>query len=149
MIATFERDYGVNIYNIYGSNEGIALISSPASTPDPQERAVMFPRSGSQHKRWTGALHETVRSTVVDPETGDELTGLGDRGELCFSGPTVFDGYLNSNRDDVFTPDGFFRTGDLVEICGTDGAFYRIAGRLKDIINRGGMKISPAELDTL
>lgn len=149
MIATFERDYGVNIYNIYGSNEGIALISSPASTPDPQERAVMFPRSGSQHKRWTGPLHETVRSTVVDPETGDELTGLGDRGELCFSGPTVFDGYLNSNRDDVFTPDGFFRTGDLVEICGTDGAFYRIAGRLKDIINRGGMKISPAELDTL
>ena len=149
MIATFERDYGVNIYNIYGSNEGIALISSPAAIPDPEERAAMFPRSGTGHTRWTGPLHETVRSTVVDPETGNELTQKGDRGELCFSGPTVFDGYLNSSRDDLFTSQGFFRTGDVVEICGGDSAFYRIAGRLKDIINRGGMKISPAELDTL
>jgi len=50
---------------------------------------------------------------------------------------------------DVFTEDGYFRTGDLVEICGEKGEFYRIAGRIKDIINRGRMKISPAELDTV
>ena len=36
-----------------------------------------------------------------------------------------------------------------MEISGDQGEFYRIAGRLKDIINRGGMKISPIELDAL
>ena len=149
MIATFENDYGVNIYNIYGSNEGIALISGPDAIPSPQHRAALFPRSGAKNTNWSGPLHEAVQSMVVDPETGSELTAVGDRGELCFSGPTVFDGYLNSDAAEVFTSEGFFRTGDLVEICGEAGEFYRIAGRLKDIINRGGMKISPAELDAL
>ena len=41
------------------------------------------------------------------------------------------------------------RTGDLVEICGEPANYYRIVGRCKDIINRGGMKISPSEIDTL
>ena len=45
-----------------------------------------------------------------------------------------------------FTDDGFFRTGDRVEICG-HRVTTRIVGPLQDIINRGGMKISPAELD--
>ncbi|MGH8285896.1 MAG: AMP-binding enzyme, partial [Steroidobacteraceae bacterium] len=46
---------------------------------------------------------------------------------------------------------GFFRSGDLFEIAG-DGEhrrFYRFVGRAKDVIIRGGMKISPAELDAL
>jgi non-ribosomal peptide synthetase component E (peptide arylation enzyme) len=61
----------------------------------------------------------------------------------------VFDGYLGAKDDAVFTQDGFFRTGDLVDITGDQGEYYRIAGRLKDIINRGGMKISPSEIDAL
>lgn len=149
MIATFEDDYGVKIYNIYGSNEGIALISSPAAIPDPKQRAGLFPRSGGHDSSWQGETHRSVQSKVIDIDTGDELLHEGARGELCFSGPTVFDGYLGMDADEVFTADGFFRTGDLVEICGSDRQFYRIAGRLKDIINRGGMKISPAEIDTL
>lgn len=149
MISTFESDYGVKIYNIYGSNEGIALISAPQAIPDPKQRAGLFPRSGGRDAPWVGEMHESVRSKVIDIESGDELVEEGARGELCFSGPTVFDGYLGMNTADVFTPDGFFRTGDLVEICGAGREFYRIAGRLKDIINRGGMKISPAELDAL
>ena len=64
-------------------------------------------------------------------------------------GPTVFDGYLGSGNENVFTSDGWFRTGDLVEICGEPPNYYRIVGRCKDIINRGGMKISPAEIDVL
>lgn len=149
MIATFEDDYGVEIYNIYGSNEGIALISAPSAIPDPKQRAGLFPRSGGRDTSWEGEIHRSVQSKVIDIDTGEELLHEGARGELCFSGPTVFDGYLGMNADEVFTADGFFRTGDLVEICGADRQFYRIAGRLKDIINRGGMKISPAEIDTL
>ncbi len=149
MIATFEQDYGVDIINIYGSNEGIALISSRDTIADPKLRAGLFPRSGGTHSPWRGELHDRVQSKVIDVDTGQELLAPESRGELCFSGATVFDGYLHSDRSDVFTDDGFFRTGDLVDICGDNGEFYRIAGRLKDIINRGGMKISPSELDTL
>ena len=62
---------------------------------------------------------------------------------------SLVDGYLGYTGDDIFTEDGYFRTGDLVEICGDPPRYYRIAGRCKDIINRGGMKISPSEIDTL
>lgn len=149
MISTFEGDYGVRIYNIYGSNEGIALISAPDVIPDPKQRAALFPRSGGRGAPWQGEIHTSVQSKVIDVDSGEEVWGEGARGELCFSGPTVFDGYLGMESTDIFTSDGFFRTGDLVEICGGEAEFYRIAGRLKDIINRGGMKISPAEIDTL
>lgn len=149
MIATFEGDYGVSIFNIYGSNEGIALISSPDAIPDPELRAGLFPRSGGSGVPWRGQNHQSVQSKVIDVDTGVELLNIGERGELCFAGPTVFDGYLETDREGLFTEDGFFRTGDLVEISGDEGEFYRIAGRLKDIINRGGMKISPIELDAL
>ncbi len=138
MIEIFSRDFAKEVVNFYGSNEGISLFATPESAPDPQVRASMFPRPPA------GALIETK---VADTQSGDELVDQGERGELLIAGPTVFDGYFEHDNIDVFSDDGFFRTGDLVEICGQDGDFYRIVGRCKDIINRGGMKISPVELD--
>lgn len=138
MIETFSRDFGKEIVNFYGSNEGIALFSTPETAQQPEVRATMFPRP---------ATNSSITTRVADPVTGAEITTAGDRGELLISGATVFDGYFEHDNEDVFSPDGYFRTGDLVEICGEDGNYYRIVGRCKDIINRGGMKISPAELD--
>jgi cyclohexanecarboxylate-CoA ligase len=138
MIETFGKDFGVDVVNIYGSNEGIALYSTPETAPDPEVRAAMFPRPRAD---------DVLKAKVADPDTGREITGSGERGELLVSGATVIDGYFDHDNKDVFSEDGYFRTGDLVEICGENGEFYRIAGRCKDIINRGGMKISPTELD--
>lgn len=138
MIETFDRDYQKAIVNFYGSNEGISLFSTPEDAPEPDVRASMF------RKPEPGALLETK---VADPVSGRELGEVGDSGELLISGATVFDGYYASDNQGVFADDGYFRSGDLVEICGEDGNYYRIVGRCKDIINRGGMKISPAELD--
>ena len=137
MIETFGKDYGVEVVNIYGSNEGIALFSSPEAAPDPEVRASMFPRPAA----------ELLDIKVVDPDSGAVAVSVGDCGELLVRGPTVFDGYFDHDNKDVFSADGYFRTGDLVELCGENSDFYRIVGRCKDIINRGGMKISPAELD--
>ena len=138
MIDTFSREYGVEVVNFYGSNEGISLFATPETAPEPEVRAAMFPRPPA------GAA---IATRVADPDTGAEVTGLGERGELLISGATVFDGYLDADNSEVFSEDGFFRTGDLVELCGEGGNYYRIVGRCKDIINRGGMKISPAEID--
>ena len=145
----FGERYGKEIVNFYGSNEGISLFSTPETATEPEVRAAMFPRMGCEGMPWEGITHETVRTRVVKVDSEEEITAPGEPGELLFAGATVFDGYLGRSNEDVFTSDGWFRTGDLVEICGEPPNYYRIVGRCKDIINRGGMKISPSEIDIL
>lgn len=149
MIEVIEGQHGKAIINFYGSNEGISLFSTPDSAPDPERRARMFPRLGASNTSWKGAPFDSITTRVIDPNTEEEILEPGVPGELCIAGPAVFDGYLKHDGQGVFTKDGLFRTGDLVEICGDPPDYYRIVGRCKDIINRGGMKISPAELDAL
>jgi cyclohexanecarboxylate-CoA ligase len=138
MIEIFSRDFGKEVINFYGSNEGISLFSTPATAPEPEVRATMFPRPSPGGR---------MLIKVVDLDTGQEITEREQSGELLINGATVFDGYFGASHEDVFSEDGYFRTGDLVEICGENADYYRIVGRCKDIINRGGMKISPVELD--
>jgi cyclohexanecarboxylate-CoA ligase len=72
-----------------------------------------------------------------------------EEGELQVRGCSVFDGYLG-NADataDAFTADGWFRTGDLARMT-ADGNIS-ITGRLKDVINRGGVKFNPADIEAL
>jgi len=149
MIETFAEKYGKDVLNFYGSNEGISLFCTPRHGSDATQRATMFPRVGAGIDSWDSEVNSMVFSKVVDVETGEEITETGRVGELLFDGATVFDGYLGTDNSEVFTDDGFFRTGDLVELCGEPPNFYQIAGRCKDIINRGGMKISPMEIDIL
>ena len=71
----------------------------------------------------------------------------GEEGELVMRGPGVFIGYFGQQDlyDSTITDDGFFRTGDLARID-ADG-YVRITGRLKDLIIRGGVNISPAPIE--
>ena len=71
----------------------------------------------------------------------------GEEGELAMRGPGVFIGYFGQQDlyDSLITDDGFFRTGDLARID-ADG-YVRITGRLKDLIIRGGVNISPAPIE--
>ncbi len=149
MIEQFDNVYQKKIVNFYGSNEGINLFSRPEDIYDPEIRASMFPRFGSAGNNWSSSASKTIQTKIIDIETGDDITEAGVAGELVVKGPTIFDGYFGMDNVDVFTEDGFFLTGDLVEICGDEDQFYRIAGRSKDIINRGGMKLSPSEIDVL
>jgi acyl-CoA synthetase (AMP-forming)/AMP-acid ligase II len=116
---------------------------------DPEARATSFPAYGSAAADFEGYAASVTRTRVADPATGEPVSEPGVPGELLIDGAMIFDGYLDADNADVFTADGYFRTGDLVEIVGDPPKFYRIAGRCKDIINRGGMKISPAEIDVL
>ncbi|MGO8760093.1 MAG: AMP-binding protein [Terracidiphilus sp.] len=75
-----------------------------------------------------------------------EPAAPGADGEIAVRGPAVFPGYLDdpdANRAAFL--DGWFRTGDLGRLD-RDGNLF-VAGRLKEMINRGGEKVSPAEVD--
>lgn len=70
-------------------------------------------------------------------------------GELSARGPGVFAGYLKNPEENrrAFTTDGFFRTGDLARIDRSGN--ITITGRIKDVVNRGGQKISPAQVEKI
>jgi fatty-acyl-CoA synthase len=72
---------------------------------------------------------------------------LSDEDELQVRGPNVFPGYWRNPEatKEVFTSDGWFRTGDVAE-CDGEG-FYRIKGRLKDMYISGGENVYPAEVE--
>ncbi|MBT8080282.1 MAG: acyl--CoA ligase, partial [Gammaproteobacteria bacterium] len=86
-------------------------------------------------------------------QTRDVVNAAGKQGEMEIQGATVFDGYWKSPEANAecFTDDGFFRTGDVFEIVGDgeESRFYKFVGRCKDIIVRGGVNISPDEIDNL
>ncbi|MGJ0316372.1 fatty acid--CoA ligase family protein [Aliarcobacter cryaerophilus] len=65
--------------------------------------------------------------------------------ELWLRSKTQVLGYLNASMDS-FTSDGWFKTGDLVEV---DGEHIKIIGRAKEIINVGGQKVLPSELESI
>lgn len=65
--------------------------------------------------------------------------------ELWLRSKTQVLGYLNASMDS-FTSDGWFKTGDLVEF---DGEYIKIIGRAKEVINVGGQKVLPAEIESI
>jgi acyl-CoA synthetase (AMP-forming)/AMP-acid ligase II len=137
MVAGWQQR-GVEIVNIFGSNEGAAMLSTQAAVPDPEQRARFFPRPDG-----TG-----IRTRLVDIATEEEITTPGTGGELRFAGPTVFNGYLESDGSE-FDDDGYFRTGDLFEWVDEPPTLLRFVDRAKDIVIRGGMNISAAEVEGL
>lgn len=144
MVAGWQ-ERGIEIANVFGSNEGAAMLSTMAAVPDPTERARYFPvpqRPG-------------VEVRLVDLADETAITAAGTIGELRFRGITVFDGYVGSDGTDVdegvFDADGWYRTGDLFEYVAGDEPprLLKFVDRAKDIIIRGGMNISAAEVEAL
>jgi non-ribosomal peptide synthetase component E (peptide arylation enzyme) len=73
----------------------------------------------------------------------------GVEGDLQVRGHSLFEGYLDNIEATVgaFTADGWFRTGDLA--CLDAAGNLQITGRSKDVINRGGVKFNPADVEAL
>ncbi|UWD77978.1 3-phosphoshikimate 1-carboxyvinyltransferase [Curtobacterium flaccumfaciens] len=84
---------------------------------------------------------------IVD-DAGIELPA-GTEGNFELHSPTMFAGYLDRPdlTEDVFTADGWYRTGDLAKV--DEKGFLSITGRVKDVINRGGEKIPVVEIENL
>jgi len=108
------------------------------------------PFASYNHRLWyklgsIGAPIENVEMRVVDPETGGEVPA-GDSGEIVIRGPNVMLGYWNRPEATAKAiRNGWFHTGDIGRVD-EDGYFY-IVDRLKDMVNVGGLKVYPVEVE--
>jgi acyl-CoA synthetase (AMP-forming)/AMP-acid ligase II len=132
VIAELERVFGVPVVEAYGMTEAThQMASNPLSGP--RKAGTVGPSGGPEIR-------------VVD-ETGTTVP-RGKTGEIVIRGPNVMTAYENNpkaNADAFY--DGWFRTGDQGVM--DDDGYVAITGRLKEIINRGGEKISPREVDEI
>jgi acyl-CoA synthetase (AMP-forming)/AMP-acid ligase II len=153
MVSQWQRKYGIHVINMFGSNEGAALTSGPKEFPDPADRAQYFPRFGAPGYQWSSRIGGQTSSKLVDPSTRAVINEPGVPGEMAIKSPGIFPGYYKRPdlTEKVFDEDGYFYTGDLFEIAGDGDKLdrYRFVSRLKDIIVRGGFKISPQEIEAL
>lgn len=153
LIHSWKDIHGVDLINYFGSNEGATFLSDVDDVPDAQLRSLYLPRFGPKELTWHNRVGAMVESKLVDVDTGEEITEPNHPGELKIKGPGVFSGYWQAPEinEKAFDADGFFNTGDLFEIIEHEGEqrYYRVVGRLKDIIVRSGMKISPLEIEEI
>ncbi len=100
----------------------------------------------------TGISQTTSRSSTStlikfdDPNTEYKIV----KGELWLRSKSQILGYLNHEMS-RFTNDGWFKTGDLLESAGKDEGegYFRIVGRTQEIINVGGEKVTPSEIENI
>ena len=88
---------------------------------------------------------KSSNSTFMKIENLDLESKIGEN-ELWIKSKTQILGYLNSSMDS-FTKDGWFKTGDLVE--NSDDGYLKIIGRNKEVINIGGQKVLPSEVESV
>lgn len=98
-------------------------------------------------KRQPGSVGPGQGVEVVILDDAGKVLKQGDIGEVSIRGSNVTSGYANNAKAnaEAFTSEGYFRTGDQ-GFLDKDG-YLQLTGRLKELINRGGEKISPIELD--
>lgn len=126
------QDLGVSAYRAWGMTE------LPTATL-PNELDPLDARAETDGRLAPGVELRVVGSDGQTVEPGDE-------GELQLRGPEMMLGYVDASLDrSAFTPDAWFRTGDLGRLD-EDGRVL-VTGRLKDIINRGGEKFSAREIE--
>jgi acyl-CoA synthetase (AMP-forming)/AMP-acid ligase II len=126
-----ESVFGAPVLEAYGMTEASHQMSSNPLPPSPHKLGTVGPGTG-------------VRISIMDA-AGAHLP-TGQPGEVVIQGPNVIEGYENNPEanKNSFT-DGWFRTGDQ-GILDSDG-YLRLVGRIKELINRGGEKIGPPEID--
>ncbi|MDO8787956.1 MAG: AMP-binding protein [Sulfuritalea sp.] len=126
--------FGCMPQEIYGTAEGL-INMVPLDAPE----EMVLNSSGAP-------VCEDDEIKVLDDD-GNEVPD-GGIGELVTRGPYTIHGYYNApeKNAEAFTPDGFYRMGDIVR---KEGRYIFTEGRKKDLINRGGEKISCEEVENL
>ena len=131
VMAELESVFGCPVIEAYGMTEAAHQMASNPLPP---------------LKRIAGSVGLAAGPDVAIMNNDGKLLAPGETGEIVIRGPNVTQGYENNPKANMEAfAHGWFHTGDQ----GTMDAegYVRITGRLKEIINRGGEKISPREVD--
>lgn len=133
LVARLQERFGAQVINGYGLTEAPGLARS-IGDPGMVAEGWMLPTPGRD------LAVVDMQGEPVSPEV---------EGEIVTRGPHVFTGYLGDPEAtrEAFTADGWFRTGDLGIMDGR--GMLRITGRLNEVINRGGEKIAPDEVESI
>jgi len=133
VIAEVEAVFGAPLIESYGMTEATHQMAS-----NPLPPAVRKP----------GTVGIAAGPEVAIMGEDGRLLPRGETGEIVIRGPNVTTGYENNPKANAEGwRDGWFRTGDQ-GVMDADG-YISITGRLKEIINRGGEKVSPREVDEI
>lgn len=130
-MGELESKFGAPVLEAYGMTEAAHQMASNPLSPGERKPGSVGRETG-------------VKIALLD-ERGDEILN-GGKGEVAIKGPGVFSGYEeNPEANTTSFTNGWFRTGDQGYLDG-DG-YLTLVGRLKELINRGGEKIAPLEID--
>jgi acyl-CoA synthetase (AMP-forming)/AMP-acid ligase II len=137
LIKQVEKEMGVYLTSFWGASEVGPGLGTMCPYPSPLDI----------REKYIGKPAPDTRIRIVDPESHEELPD-GEIGELTLSGWHVMQGYWK-NPDETRKQiiDGWLFMGDLASR--EENGYFRIYGRTKDLINRGGYKIYPYELESL
>ena len=130
---------GVHVTQAFGMSEGLFCFTPRDASPEVRAQTLGRPISPL----------DAVK--VLAPGMDREVPA-GDMGELAARGPYTIRGYLAApeRNAEAFTEDGFYRSGNLVRKVVVDGEeWFALAGRAKDLIDRGGEKINAEEVEGL
>ena len=137
LIRRVENEMGIHLTSFWGSSEvgpGLGTMCPYPSPLEIREKYIGKPVAGTEVQ-------------IVDPETHKELPD-GEIGELTLSGWHVMQGYWENpeeTRKQII--DNWLFMGDLASR--EESGYLKIYGRTKDLINRGGYKINPHDLESL
>ena len=132
-MAQLESTFGAPVVEAYGMTEASHQMASNALPPAPRRPGTVGVGTG-------------VRLGIMTDDGAILQHGSPDAGEVVIQGPNVIDGYSNNPEANAASfVDGWFRTGDQGTI--DVGGYLSLIGRLKEMINRGGEKIAPREID--
>jgi oxalate---CoA ligase len=132
VMEEMEKVFGVPVLEAYGMTEAAHQM---ACNPLPPA------------KHYAGSVGIAAGPEIAIMNDSGDLLNANDIGEVVIRGRDVFNGYENNPEANVksFT-NGWFRTGD--QGCLDAAGYLRLTGRLKELINRGGEKVSPVEVET-
>jgi len=137
LIARVEKEMGVYLTSFWGASEVGPGLGTMCPYPSPLEI----------REKYIGRPVADTRMRVVDPVTHRELAD-GQIGELTLRGWHVMQGYWNNPAEtSKQIIDGWLHMGDLASR--EENGYLKIHGRTKDLINRGGYKIYPHELECM
>lgn len=130
LIRGFKEKYGIQVIDGYGLTEATGVSTTCSQVPE---------NIGS-----IGTAFPGLKVEIMDDD--NRILPYGEKGEICVQGEAVMLGYLNNPTATAETiKDGWLHTGDMGWM--DDRGYVYIAGRKKEMINRGGENIYPREIE--